>query len=628
MAPLLFTPSAEQRAQAAASGYANRFEAIRAAIPWRPAATAQPAPRVHPGVLTATVVGPRGETSASGAEQIHMDALGRIRIQFDFQSIQPRTQTQTQTQTQTSNTSTWVRVLQRWAGAGMGMQFIPRIGQQVLVDFVGGDIERPLVVGSLYDGQGEAGLAPTPGGQAAEEGTNDNASDNNSAFKQSTDHSPSAQANLTGGHSPAWHGQAGQPLDAGGQANAAALSGYKSAEFGAEQGSRYNQLVFDDTNNQLRLQLATTQHATQLNLGHLIHQADNHRGSLRGLGFELRSDAYGAVRAGQGVLISSYGTQPSEPAGDNTAGMALQSQLTQLSQTLSKAAQTHQTTQLASSLGSFKAATSAVNDQLAPAKAVHAVMKGMVDGASLDQAQGDAAAKNTSTGDTKLPHTTDPTVLITARAGLAVVAGQDIQVSAAELIHLASGGDTHVGSGGAARIHSGQSIGILAGAVAPGDQAQGKGITLIAGKGDVEVQAQADRLQVAAKMDVSIQSKSAHIDWAAAKKITLATAGGASVTIEGGNITVEGLGKILIKAGKRSFVGPETYAQGKNAMPGPSTFNDAYLLRNPATGEALANQVVEITRGDGTMVKVTTDSQGRTPLQKSDFFEVLKIRVL
>ncbi|WP_309618020.1 DUF2345 domain-containing protein, partial [Salinibacterium sp.] len=70
-------------------------------------------------------------------------------------------------------------------------------------------------------------------------------------------------------------------------------------------------------------------------------------------------------------------------------------------------------------------------------------------------------------------------------------------------------------------------------------------------------QAQADALQVAAKDDVSIQSKTAHIDWAAAKKIVLATKGGASITIEGGNITVQCPGTITVRASTKSFVGPE-----------------------------------------------------------------------
>jgi type VI secretion system secreted protein VgrG len=416
------------------------------------------------------------------------------------------------------------------------------------------------------------------GGQGAEQDT--------SAYKQSSDHSPGAQANTTAGHSPAWHGTSPADIQSGGQANAAALSGYKSAEFDNE-GRGYNQLVFDDSNQQLRTQLATTQHATQLNLGHLIHQADNHRGSFRGLGFELRSDAYGAIRASQGVLISSYGTQAHEPAGDNAAGIALQGQLAQLSDTLSKAAKTHQTVALASANGSFKAGQASLSDKQAPAKAMHTVMKGMVQDRAFEPAQSDAAEKSTQTAKHKLPHTTDPVVLIAAKAGQATIAGQDIQIAAAEIIHLASGQDTHIATGGAMRIHTGQAIGMLAGAVEPGDKAQGKGLTMIAGKGDIDVQAQADTLQVAAKQDVHIQSKSEHIDWAAAKRIVLQTAGGASITIEGGNIIVECPGKITVEAGKKSLVGPEKQAYPLPQLPRHVCIS--CLLGALKTGSALAS---------------------------------------
>ena len=540
--------SAEVRTQAAASGYANAFEAIRASVPWRPALTNDAGQRLNPkptvdGPLTATVVGADGSASPSGAEQIHTDRLGRIRIRHDFQL--------------SGEGSTWVRVLQRYAGAGMGAQFIPRIGQQVLVGFIDADIDRPLVLGALFDGRGEGGVAATPGGKAG--GKTEHA--DTAVFSQSSDHQPSAQGNLAGGNAPPWHGAS---ADQAGQRNAAALSGWKTQEF---NGAGFNQLVFDDSNQQLRTQLATTQHATQLNLGHLIHQADNHRGSFRGLGFELRTDAYGTIRAKQGLLLSSYGTNPTEAAGDNAAGIALAGQLKALGQTFSAAAKTHQTVQLAGQLGSFKAGQAALSDKEAPLAALHTALKGMVSQDGIDAATGDAGRKNTATGQDKLPHSTDPIVALSAKAGWLVSAGQDIQMAAGEAITLAAGQDMSWAVGGASRIHTGQAIGVLAGAVGAGDKAAGKGLTLIAGKGDIEVQAQADKLQIAAKQDVTVQSASAHIDWAAAKKIVLSVAGGANITIEGGNITVMCPGTMTVKASVKSFVGPEKASYAMPQMP-------------------------------------------------------------
>jgi type VI secretion system secreted protein VgrG len=222
---------------------------------------------------------------------------------------------------------------------------------------------------------------------------------------------------------------------------------------------------------------------------------------------------------------------------------------------------------------------------------MHTSAKGMVDGQSLEAAQSDAAKKNTTTQD-KVPHMADAMVLIAAKAGQATVAGQDIQVAANEIVHLASGQHLHLASGAAARIHTGQSIGVLAGAVkAEGDSAgdsAGKGITVIAGKGDVQVQAQASTMQMAAKQDVSIQSKSAHIDWAAAKRIVLQTAGGASVTLEGGNITVECPGKITVKAGTRSLVGPESQSYPLPLL--PSQVCVSCLLSAQAAGATFASK--------------------------------------
>ncbi len=77
-----------------------------------------------------------------------------------------------------------MRVLQRYAGPGMGMQFIPRIVQEVLVNFFDGDLDRPYVLGALYSGRGEGGTPAAPGGKGAESAT--------TAFAQSNDFRPSA----------------------------------------------------------------------------------------------------------------------------------------------------------------------------------------------------------------------------------------------------------------------------------------------------------------------------------------------------------------------------------------------------------------------------------------------------
>ena len=100
-----------------------------------------------------------------------------------------------------------------------------------------------------------------------------------------------------------------------------------------------------------------------------------------------------------------------------------------------------------------------------------------------------------------------------------------------------------------------------------GEGAKGKGLTLIAGQGQVQMQAQAGAMQVAAKGLINVQSANAHIDWASAKKITLATSGGASIVIEAGGITTQCPGKITVKAAQKVMSGPGSESYSMPTLP-------------------------------------------------------------
>ena len=506
-------------AQARAAGYANCFEAVAADVVWRPQLDGSDG-RTHPrptaaGAQSAIVVGADGSDMPRGADELYCDRLGRVRIRFHWQDG--------------GDATCWVRVAQRLAGGGIGSQFLPRIGQEVIVQFIENDIDRPIIVGALYNGQGEGGVTPTPGGEQRDAGID--------PFDAAHDHATSGQGNLAGGNSPVWHGASAALA---GHRNAAAQWGVRTKEFG---GAGYNQLLFDDTDSQGRVQLRTTHAATELNLGHLIHGADNFRGSLRGQGAELRTDAYGALRAGAGLLVSSYGIDhdaPSrEPAGDNVAGIALLKQAVKLGETFSEAAVTHKTVGLAAHLGATKAGASALDEKAAPLQAM------------LDAVAGTVALDGAASGDDKLPHVAAPVIAVSAKAGLGVTAADAVQLSNGETVSLMSGQDTQFVTGGALRQHTGQAIGVLAGAVKAGEG--GVGLQMIAAQDAVDVQAQAGTLDVQARDDVHVVSANAHVDWAAAKRISLSTADGANITIEGGNITVQCPGKIAVHALKKNF---------------------------------------------------------------------------
>ena len=131
------------------------------------------------------------------------------------------------------------------AGPNWGAHHLPRVGSEVLVSFIEGDIDRPVVSQQLYNGQD---LPPWSAG---------------------TDSSANHAGVLSG-----WHSRA---LD----------------------GSGYNQWIADDAPGQVRTRLASSHAASQLNLGHLNAQSpdESNRGAWRGTGAELRSDAWVVTRA-------------------------------------------------------------------------------------------------------------------------------------------------------------------------------------------------------------------------------------------------------------------------------------------------------------------------------------------
>ena len=111
-----------------------RFEAIPASRPYRPQRIT-PGPQVN-SIMTAVVTGPPGE-------EIHTDEFGRVKIQFHWDRYGPKDQT----------SSCWVRVATPWAGKSWGSLVIPRIGQEVIVQFEDGDPDRPIVTGMLYNAE-------------------------------------------------------------------------------------------------------------------------------------------------------------------------------------------------------------------------------------------------------------------------------------------------------------------------------------------------------------------------------------------------------------------------------------------------------------------------------------------
>ena len=118
---------------AGGESYRNHFTCIPQAVPYRTARrTERP---LIPGPQTAIVVGPPGE-------EIHCDQHGRIKVQFHWDREGVKDE----------KSSAWIRVSQAWAGPGWGALYLPRIGQEVVVEFLEGDPDRPLITGAVYNG--------------------------------------------------------------------------------------------------------------------------------------------------------------------------------------------------------------------------------------------------------------------------------------------------------------------------------------------------------------------------------------------------------------------------------------------------------------------------------------------
>jgi type VI secretion system secreted protein VgrG len=118
----------------AAERYTNEFTCIPNSVPFRPPRVT-PKPVIH-GVQTAIVVGPKGE-------EIHTDKYARVRVQFHWDREGKRDE----------KSSCWIRVAQNWAGKRWGTVFPPRTGQEVIVEFLEGDPDQPIIVGRVYNAE-------------------------------------------------------------------------------------------------------------------------------------------------------------------------------------------------------------------------------------------------------------------------------------------------------------------------------------------------------------------------------------------------------------------------------------------------------------------------------------------
>ncbi|MCU4549618.1 type VI secretion system tip protein VgrG [Acinetobacter pittii] len=409
----------------------------------------------------AKVVGPEGET-------IHVDEWGRIKVRFLFTRSDDHGHDGGAGSNDNDTDSAWVDVLTPWAGEGYGARFLPRIGEVVVIDFFDGNIDRPFVTGRIHEAQ----------------------------------------------RSPTKFDVKGQLPDT------KKLSGIRSQEI---SGSGFNQLRFDDTTGQISTQLQSSHAATQLNLGNLSHPKEQATSQGRGEGFELRTDAWGAVRAGKGMLISTY-------AQEQAQGLHLDANESKQ--------------QLEGGLNNSKALSELAKNQQTDPLEVLDHLKTFLD--QIEQRDRDKAAAFKQA-----------IMVLSAPNSMALTSNENIHLSADGHISQTAGDSINLSTQKNFIAHAQNKISFFA--------AQ-NGARMYAGKGRIELQAQSDGTDIIARKGIQIISTEDRIEITSPKEIIL-TADGSQLKINSSGIFPVTGGKLEVKAGQHLFMSGANIVVPKISLP-------------------------------------------------------------
>jgi type VI secretion system secreted protein VgrG len=388
------------------------------------------------GYHIARVTGPANQ-------EIWCDKFGRVRCEFAWDRYG----------NDDENSSCWIRVSNFASGDRFGNTHLPRIGQEVIVAYLGGDPDRPIIVGVVNN-----------------------------------------QLNL-----PPWD-----------LPNQLALSGYQSKEL---FGEGRNHTLYDDTQGQQQVQVASDHRSSLLALGHNVRVNDwEGRKDKRGEGFELRTDAHGAVRAALGMLVTTFSRLNAEGNAMNVRDVV---------QSLEKAQD------IATTMGE-KATEAEAQDGEQPAVAKKLETQ-------AEQIRGGGALKEF----------TAPHLVSASPAG--------IVSTAAGSTHIASGGDTALTTGEHLSVTTG------GGFFASVRKAlrlfvYEAGMKLVANMGDIDLQALKNNINLLAKLKVTLTADEITIQ--ARQKLLLA--GGGSYLRLDGNIEHGTNGKFTVHAASKQLTGPNS----------------------------------------------------------------------
>lgn len=428
-------------------------------------------PDYQPLVHRPAVYPQRARVVGSENEEIHVDEWGRIKVRFLFTRAEDHAHDTGAGSNENDTDSAWVDVLTPWAGEQYGARFLPRVGELVVIDFFDGHVDRPFVIGRIHEGQ----RSPTK-------------------------------------------------FDVKGQLPATRnLSGIRSKEVA---GSGFNQLRFDDTTGQISAQLQSSHGTSQLNLGNLSHPKNEETSQGRGEGFELRTDHYGAVRAGQGMLISTYAQEQAQ------------------SQHLSVKEASHQ---LNGNLNNIKALSEVANNQQTdPLEGLDKLKQ------FVEQIEQEDQSKATAFKQAMMILSAPDSIALSSNADIYLSADGQISHYVEESINFSTQNNLIA--------HAQNRMSLFAAKA---------GIEIIAAKQKIEAQAQSDGIDLIAKKEVRVISTEDTIHINSPKKIILT--GGSSQIEIGNNILFKTGGLFKAKAGQHRFESGANVVAPKVSLPTAKT---------------------------------------------------------
>ena len=380
----------------AISEYKNRLLCQGKALPWRPGRGFNSTDTKLLALQTALVVGAEGQGS------LNVDEYGRVQVKFHWDRDE--------------SGSCWVRVSSNWAGGEKGLTSHPRVGSEVIVQWLDGNPDHPIVTGSVYNQ----------------------------------------------GYMPPWK-----------LPEQRALMGLRSRELTADGGNapggRSNHLVLDDTQAQIQAQLRSDHLASQLSLGH-IHRIEDNAGrkDARGQGFELRTDGNGAVRAQQGLLLSTEG-RPNARA-----------HITDMAETLERLAQGQE---LHDSLS--QSAQQAQAHQPGDQDQVIAALRAQVEAL---KGQGGTPAQG------EFPEFQAPHLTLASPAGIETTTQGSTHLMSVEHSAVTSGGHTSLSAGKSLLVSVKEAIRMFA---------YKAGMKLVAATADIDITALKDSVNILAKLNIT-----------------------------------------------------------------------------------------------------------------------------